>query len=114
MFVLNHINIYPEVKYMADKVEDRADKVLRFYSTLPMDILRQIINNMASMNREEKRKFSKAKNYKKIIGRILDDYDSREAFSDAAYRTVKDKITLDLKNTTYDEIIHQILSLIHI
>lgn len=108
MFVLNHINIYPEVKYMADKVEDRADKVLRFYSTLPMDILRQIINNMASMNREEKRKFSKAKNYKKIIGRILDDYDSREAFSDAAYRTVKDKITLDLKNTTYDEIIHQI------
>ena len=83
------------------------DKVIRFYQSLPIDLLNEIFTKIGDANRKSQRTLSKHKTIDDKINYVLQS-DTREIFCDIAYDLIKANVDLKLENTEYDEIISNI------
>ena len=89
---------------MLDK-EKRFIKVITFYQSLPAPLLEEIIDNIH--NRKIERKLNKIKSSKEKV-KMLMSRECRELFIDTAFETIKDRISLSLNTSSYDDIITSI------
>lgn len=83
--------------------DKRFRKVVKFYQSLPADLISEILGNL-NANRDLRRPLSRIKSSDKKIEYLL-LYPTRQMFSDVAYNTVKDKLALKLDKSAYAEII---------
>lgn len=90
--------------HMLDK-EKRFIKVITFYQSLPTPLLEEIIDNIH--NRKIERKLNKIKSSKEKV-KMLMSRECRELFIDTAFETIKDRISLSLNTSSYDDIITSI------
>ena len=89
---------------MLDK-EKRFIKVITFYQSLPAPLLEEIIDNIH--NRKIERKLNKIRSSKEKV-KMLMSRECRELFIDTAFETIKDRISLSLNTSSYDDIITSI------
>lgn len=90
--------------HMLDK-EKRFIKVITFYQSLPAPLLEEIIDNIH--NRKIERKLNKIRSSKEKV-KMLMSHECRELFIDTAFETIKDRISLSLNTSSYDDIITNI------
>ena len=89
---------------MLDK-EKRFIKAITFYQSFPIPLLEEIIDNIH--NRKIERKLNKIKSSKEKV-KMLMSRECRELFIDTAFETIKDRISLSLNTSSYDDIITSI------
>lgn len=82
-------------------------RVIKFYQSLPIELISGIINKIGDANRKSQRMLSKYKTIEDKIKFLLQP-STREIFCDIAYGIIKSKVNLTLENTEYDEIISNI------
>ena len=87
------------------KLDNNFNKVIRFYQSLPNELINDILNYIHISNREMQRKLAKQKTNSDKVKFLLEPLSTRELFCNAAYNTIKDSIPFDLKQTSYEDII---------
>ena len=69
------------------------DKVIRFYQSLPIDLLNEIFTKIGDANRKSQRTLSKHKTIDDKINYVL-QLDTREIFCDIAYDLIKANVEI--------------------
>lgn len=89
-----------------DKLDNNFNKVIKFYQSLPSELINDILNNIQISNREMRRNLAQQKTDREKVKFLLREGPLlRELFCDTAYNCVKDSIPFDLKQASYEEII---------